>query len=145
MTRKDRSARHSASLVLCVCTLLCSCSSAPAIQASGCRGGERPMRTDTLYFGTQSPVGTVSAADWLDFVEHTVTPRFAGGFTVWPASGVWRSRSGEIVHEESHMLQVVHTPSPADETAIAEIIGAYKLRFAQEAVLRVTDEVCASL
>jgi hypothetical protein len=93
--------------------------------------------TDTLYFGTETPSGTVSAAEWQTFVDEVVTPRFPQGFTVTRGEGQWRGPDGRIVHESSYILQLVHADFRRDEGAIAEIAAEYKARFHQDAVLRV--------
>ena len=47
------------------------------------------------------------------------------------------SDTGELVHEPSHVLSLVHPADAASETAVGEIVAEYKNRFEQEAVLRV--------
>jgi Protein of unknown function (DUF3574) len=90
--------------------------------------------SDTLYFGTAKPDGSVvTAAEWQQFLREEVTPRFPG-FTHWEAHGSWKD-----VPEESHVLQLVH--EPGREADVLAIIDAYKKRFAQEAVLQVRSDV----
>jgi hypothetical protein len=92
------------------------------------------QESDTLYFGTAKPDGSVvSVADWQQFLRDTVTPRFAG-FTHWEAHGSWKG-----TEEETHVLVIVHPPG--HEGAIQHIIDEYKKRFAQESVLRVRTDV----
>lgn len=93
--------------------------------------------TDTLYFGTQTPDGTVTQAEWQKFVDEVVTPRFPEGFTVSRGEGQWRGPDGSIVRESSYILQLVHADTPRDADAIAAIAAEYKARFRQDAVLRV--------
>jgi hypothetical protein len=93
--------------------------------------------TDTLYFGTQTPDGTVTPAEWQTFVDEVVTPRFPEGFTVSRGEGQWRGPDGSIVRESSYILQLVHVDTPHDADAIAAIAAEYKARFRQDAVLRV--------
>jgi hypothetical protein len=95
---------------------------------------------DSLYFGTAIPDGIVSAADWAKFLESTVTPLFPRGLTSSCASGQWRSADGEIVREDSHVLQLLHPDDAASEQGIRELIERYKSRFRQEAVLRITTQ-----
>ncbi len=113
-------------------------------RAPACARGQLAMRTEWLYFGTATPQGAVSAEARRGFVDEVVTPRFPDGLTTWPASGQWKSASGATVPEASWVLNVVHRPDPASETAIAEIVDAYKQRFRQESVLRVASEVCVA-
>ena len=108
-----------------VLLLLAACSGAVLYQR---------MESDTLYFGTGKPDGTVvTAAEWQQFLHDEVTPRFPG-FTHWETHGSWKD-----VPEEGHVLQVVH--GPGHEADVAAIIDAYKKRFAQEAVLQVRGDV----
>lgn len=93
--------------------------------------------TDTLYFGTQTPAGTVSPEQWQAFVDEVVTPRFPDGFTVTRGEGQWRGPDGAIVHESSYILELVHVDSRRDAGAVAAIAAEYKARFHQDAVLRV--------
>lgn len=100
---------------------------------------------ELLYFGTATPSGHVTPEDWGQFLNETVTPRFPEGFSAWQASGQWRSASGEIIREPSYVLSLVHTDDPAPNKAVQDIIATYKMRFQQEAVLRVTSHTCMSL
>ena len=119
--------------------------------ASGCAGMPGPACgsgqqavTEMLYFGTDSPDGPVSDAQWQAFVEEVVTPRFPEGMTTWRAQGQWRGADGVIVREASHVLQLVRFGG-AGADAGAEIADAYRKRFSQEAVLRIQTQGCASL
>jgi hypothetical protein len=122
---------------------LAACASMPA-PVTACAPGRRAMESELLYFGTASPQGAVSAADWRDFVDVVVTPRFPDGLTVWPASGQWRSADGSLVRESSWVLNVIHAPDASADAAIAAIIDAYKQRFHQESVLRATSAACVA-
>ena len=91
-----------------------------------------PQQCDTLYFGTATPDGSaVTESEWEAFVADTITPRFPG-FTEWETDGHWKNE-----HERTHVVLVMHASS--EDLAIAQIIDAYKQRFHQEAVLRVTS------
>lgn len=108
----------------------------------GCNSGLQAAVQDRLYFGTATPDGVVSAADWQGFVDGVVTPRFPEGLSVWPAAGQWKSAAGPIVREASYVLDLVHAPGAAPEAAIGDIVRIYKARFRQEAVMRVSSPVC---
>jgi len=73
-----------------------------------------------------------------------VTPRFPDGFTSWRAEGQWRGTNGSIVREPSVVLEIVHRPTAAADSAIVAIASEYKRRFHQEAVLRLTTPVFAT-
>ena len=107
--------------------------------------GRLPIsRSRSLYFGTAKRDGVVSAEDWARFLESTVTPRFPQGLTSTRASGQWRSPDGEIVREDSHVLQLLHPDDEPTEKAIRELIDIYKRQFKQDAVLRTISHTCAS-
>jgi hypothetical protein len=108
---------------------------------TGTAGFEKRIRTE-LYFGRSIRTGAeVSDADWVDFVAKEIAPRFPGGFTVLDARGHWRSDAGRVVVERSKVVIIIHRESPNARMHLFNIIGAYKRRFRQEAVLRVVDRV----
>lgn len=109
-----------------------------------CREGDTLAVHDSLYFGTAKPNGVVTPEDWGVFLETTVTPRFPQGLTSSRASGQWRGADGEIVREDSHVLQLLHPGDLSTEQAIKEVVEIYKRQFQQEAVLRIRSTTCAS-
>lgn len=121
--------------------VLVACAQTPR---AACGSGQQPALQDLLYFGTATPDGMVSAADWRDFVDTTITPRFPEGLSAWPAAGQWKPAAGSIVREASYVLSLVHPEGATHEAAIGEIVAAYKARFRQEAVLRVSSSACIS-
>ncbi len=99
------------------------------------------MTVTTLYFGTDRVGGVVTDSQWHAFVDEVVTPRFPDGLTHWRASGQWKSASLGIVREASHVLVIAHSNAGA---AVDEIVGDYKSRFDQEAVLEIESPGCVS-
>jgi hypothetical protein len=122
-------------------SVFAACATAPAPR---CATGQQTAIQDLVYFGTDKPTGRVTPEEWTQFLGEIVTPRFPQGFSVWQASGQWRSASGTIVQEPSYVLSLVHPPGVAVDQAIAELIASYKERFQQEAVLRVRSGACTS-
>lgn len=115
------------------------------MQSAGCGTGAARSVSDLMYFGTDKPTGgSVSQAEWNDFLQGFVTPRFPQGLTVWPGAGQWLGADGAIVREPSFVVSLFHPDDEASERAVQAIAAEYKLRFAQEAVLRVRSEVCVS-
>lgn len=115
-----------------------------SLHKPACADGSHPAIQDTLYFGTGKPDGAVTPDEWTAFLETKVTRRFPQGLTVSQASGQWRGAGGSIVHEPSHVLQLVHPDDTSSEDSIAEIIATYKVQFKQESVLRVKTATCVS-
>jgi hypothetical protein len=123
--------RRTASALLVLFTLSCA----------GLAVYER-QEMDTLYFGTQKAEGgVVSDAEWQTFLADEITSRFPSGLTTWEASGQWRDQHNVIERERTHIVQIVHPASGADEGRIVAIIEAYKKRYVQEAVFRVRSDV----
>jgi len=65
-----------AALIGCASTVIVSC-----------REGEKLLVYTSLYFGTGTPDGVITAKDWDEFLAKTVTPRFPRGLTLSRASG----------------------------------------------------------
>jgi hypothetical protein len=94
---------------------------------------------DRLFCGLAIPGGgEVSEAEWRAFVADEVTPRFPEGLTIWRAEGQWRGPDGAIVREPSLVIEILHRPDLRIDEKIVAIAEAYKTRFKQDAVLRVT-------
>ena len=141
--------RSVATLLLAAAATLAAsgCASGPdpvLVPAPKCARGQQPMRSELLYFGAAMPEGAVSADDWRRFVDEVVTPGFPDGLTAWQASGQWKPARGAPVREASWVVSVVHWPDAKSETAIGAIVDAYKTRFHQESVLRVSSEACVT-
>lgn len=106
--------------------------------------GQRAVQ-EWVYFGTETPSGSVTSEAWTRFLGEVVTPQFPAGLSVWQASGQWRAASGAMVKEPTYILSLIHPNDPVTNKAIQDILSSYKTRFQQEAVLRVTTPVCTSL
>jgi Protein of unknown function (DUF3574) len=95
------------------------------------------VRTE-LIFGRAVPGGGyVSEAEWRVFVAEQIAPRL-DGFTVFPVTGQSRTQAGTLVAEESFLVLVLHPPTAASGAAIEAIRAAYRQRFHQETVPRVS-------
>jgi hypothetical protein len=105
----------------------------PAVAAVSMRCS--PQTLSRLYFGLDSPHGPVSDAAWQDFVAQDIAPRLPAGFTLLAARGQWRADDGSVRSEDSRVLEVVGDDGLEQRHALAEIVGRYKQRFAQESVL----------
>ena len=98
-----------------------------------------------IFFGRGKPDGSqVTDAEWDEFMDHFVTPRFPQGLTVLEAQGRWKGNSGKIVKEASKILVLVYQPSPENTKKLDEICTEYKTKFQQEALLKVTQGVDVS-
>jgi hypothetical protein len=143
------------SLALLVVALL-----APALEAKNkpTRGGAQSAaaqqrqaasevwRRTELYFGTAKSDGTaVTEAQFLQFVDEVITPRFPDGLTVLTGYGQFRNSVGVIIRERSLALILLYPLSLRDANRkIEEIRAAYKQAFQQESVLRVDSLAAVS-
>lgn len=106
--------------------------------ASVAPAGDIGVLSDRLFCGRSIPAGgTVSDPEWETFLRDVVTPRFPDGFTVHRGRGQWRGETG-ITAEEVMILEVLHPYSAETDRLMREIAEEYRVRFGQEAVLRVT-------
>ena len=98
------------------------------------------VRTE-LFFGTAQPDGAVSDAEFLEFVDRVITPRFPDGLTLLKGDGQFRDEEGVIVKEASFVLILFYPLEDFSESSrkIDVIRERYKNRFDQESVLRVDD------
>ncbi len=106
---------------------------------TGCSGGK--WSRYELYMGQTFNDGkdSVGAQQWEDFLKTEVTPKFSDGYTVLEAQGFWGSK-GVTYAEKSKVLMVVSPDGDAEEY-IDEVADAYKKKFNQEAVLKLTYPV----
>lgn len=103
-------------------------------------------RRTELYFGSQKPDGSaVNEAEFEQFVDDVITPRFPDGLTLLTGYGQFRNSANVIVEEQSFVLILLY---PRDDreagSEIEEIRTAYKDVFEQESVLRVDSMVRVS-
>jgi transcription termination factor NusB len=97
--------------------------------------------TADLFFGRNIPGGgEVSKAEFAEFIDSTITPRFPDGLTVYDADGQFRDSTGTIIEERSQIITLVFEDTPENESEIDEIIQSYTEQFQQESVLLVVDE-----
>ena len=91
-----------------------------------------------LYFGTGRPDGSVvSDAEFQQFVDLQVTPRFPDGLTLLSGYGQFKNSVGVITKERSLVLILFYPPQMRDASKlIQEIREIYKAMFQQESVLR---------
>jgi hypothetical protein len=98
------------------------------------------VRTE-LYFGTATEDGAVTDAEFKDFIDTYVTPRFPDGLTLIKADGQFRGVDDVVIKERSYVLMLLYPYENLKEgnNEIEQIRRIYKRRFSQESVLRVDD------
>jgi hypothetical protein len=115
---------------------------AGSAQAS-CPAGLHPVTTAELFFGLDTPAGTISDTDWKAFVDQDVTPRFPAGLTVWDGAGQWREPDGALTREPAKVMLIVLGARRGEDARLAQVIAAYKVRFGQQSVLLTEHRDCA--
>ncbi len=107
-----------------------------------CAVGAPMVRTE-LFFGLdRGEDPPVTEAEWQEFVDTEVTPRFKEGLTILSSYGQYLTESGELITEDSKILILLHDGSPAASADIDAVRQAYLARFNQESVLRVDADAC---
>src|SRR5262245_59931895 len=107
--------------------------------------GERFARTE-LFFGSSRPEGEVTDAEFQQFLDGFVKPRFPDGLTLLAGVGQFRGADGIPVHERSRVLILLYPDDERGENSkrIEEIRAAYKSQFRQQSVLR-SDRCCENV
>jgi hypothetical protein len=91
-----------------------------------------------LYFGTNNRNGQLADAEFSRFIDSEVARLFPDGWTVLTGYGQYRSSSGALIRERSHLLILLYPPQLHDaDKRIEEIRRRYKQAYGQESVLRV--------
>jgi hypothetical protein len=108
-----------------------------------CSAGLHRAMTAELFFGRNiEDNGEVSNADWGQFVDAEVTPRFPDELSVGDVYGQWRNPTGGFVREQSKALFLVLTGAPDELQKLDLVRNSYKARFHQESVMVVEQQAC---
>jgi Protein of unknown function (DUF3574) len=98
--------------------------------------GEVWARTE-LYFGTDRPGANVTDAQFRQFVDQYVTPRFPDGLTLLTGYGQFLNSTNLLVKERSKVLILFYPTNLKNANGkIEDIRDLYKNLFQQESVLR---------
>jgi hypothetical protein len=100
-----------------------------------------------LFVGLSKPDGSlVTEAEFWQFIDREVTPRFPEGLTLLSGVGQFRNTKGEVIREPSRQLIWLYplTERLVSDRKIEEIRTAYKIAFQQQSVLRVDSQGCTS-
>jgi hypothetical protein len=101
-----------------------------------------------LYFGLESPQHPgqgVSEAQWQDFLDKEVTPRFPSGLSVVDVYGQWQGKKDPApARLKSKVLIVDYPDTQENRDKVEAIRSAWKKQTGQLSVLRVTEAVDVS-
>jgi hypothetical protein len=96
-----------------------------------------------LYFGlgpADHPETGVSEAQWREFLDNEVTPRFPAGLSVLDVYGQWESKGHSAPERlRSKMLIIDFSDSEENRAKIEAIRSAWKQRTGDQSVMRVTE------
>lgn len=117
---------------------------APVLAGDAAHPGHTAGWIDTkLYFGlgpADHPEQGISEAEWREFLDKEVTPRFPGGLSVVDVYGQWQGKSESAAERlRSKMLIVDHPDTAEDRAKIAAIRAAWKQRTGDQSVLEVSE------
>ncbi|MGO9494442.1 MAG: DUF3574 domain-containing protein [Terracidiphilus sp.] len=139
------------SLLLCVAIAGCAhpgqtatAAATPTLQGDSAQPGQAAGWVDTkLYFGlgpADHPEQGVSEAQWRDFLDKEVTPRFPDGLSVLDVYGQWQGKNETAPERLRSKLLVIDYPDNAENRAkIDAIRAAWKQRTGDQSVLKVTE------
>ena len=117
---------------------------APALKGDPAHPGRTSGWVDTrLYFGlgpADHPEKGISEAQWRDFLDKEVTPRFPEGLSVVDVYGQWQGEKGPAPERlRSKLLIVDYQDSPENRDKVEAIRSAWKRHTGDMSVLRVTQ------
>jgi hypothetical protein len=117
---------------------------APTLQGDSAHPGQTSGWVDTkLYFGlgpADHPEQGVSEAQWREFLDKEVTPRFPNGLSVLDVYGQWQGKNENSPERLRSKLLIIETPDNAENRAkIDAIRAAWKQRTGDQSVLKVTE------
>jgi hypothetical protein len=96
-----------------------------------------------LYFGlgpVDQPGQGISEAEWRDFLDREVTPRFPSGLSVLDVYGQWQGKDAPSPSRLRSKLLIVDYPDTQENRDKIEAIrAAWKARTHHQSVMRVTE------
>ena len=117
---------------------------APTLQGDPAHPGRTQGWVDTkLYFGLGTidrPEQGVSEAQWREFLDREVTPRFPAGLSVLDVYGQWQGKNQSGPKRlRSKMLIIDYPDTQENRDKIEAIRAAWKQKTGDQSVMRVTE------
>ena len=101
-------------------------------------------RVELLFGATWADGNAIDVQQWDGFLAAEVTPRFPAGLTELSGRGQWRRPDGAVAKIPTRVLLIWYAPSREATASIEAIRDAYKARFKQLSVMRVTGADCVA-
>ncbi|MGB7546909.1 MAG: DUF3574 domain-containing protein [Terracidiphilus sp.] len=122
---------------------------APTLAGDAAHPGQTKGWVDTrLYFGlgpADHPEQGISEAQWREFLDKQVTPRFPAGLSVVDVYGQWQGKTEPAPERlRSKMLLIDYPDTQENRDKIEAIRAAWKQQTGDQSVLRVTEPVDVS-
>ena len=117
---------------------------APTLTGDAAHPGQTQGWVDTkLYFGlgpAEHPEQGISQADWRNFLDREVTPRFPTGLSVVDVYGQWQAKTEPAPERlRTKMLIIDYLDTQENRNKIAAIRAAWKQKTGAQSVMRVTE------
>jgi hypothetical protein len=106
--------------------------------------GEIFARTELLFGLSRANAADITEAEFQQFIDREVTPRFPQGLTLLTGNGQFQDSTGHIIQEGSKLLILLYPLSKVSSALVDEIRAQYKSAFQQESVLRTDEHSCVS-
>lgn len=106
--------------------------------------GDTFMRTELVFGMSRSSGSDITEAQFRDFIDAEVTPRFPDGLTLLSGNGQFKDSTGAVIKEKSKVLVLLYPFSIRSSRLVEEIREQYKTLFQQESVLRIDERSCVS-
>jgi len=108
-----------------------------------CPAGEQRLRTAQLFFGQRSAGKPwVPETQFRKFVDEELTTRFPDGLTVLEGGDRWKGDENKQIREAAKVVLIVLPKEGDAQPRLDAVREAYRVRFAQDSVLRVTEPSC---
>jgi hypothetical protein len=119
-------------------------SASPTLAGDPAHPGQTQGWVDTqLYFGlgpADQPEQGISEAEWREFLDTQVTPRFPAGLSVVDVYGQWQGKKETVPSRLRSKLLIIDYPDTQENRDKIEAIrAAWKQQTGAHSVLRVTQ------
>jgi cytochrome c len=122
--------------ILLAVTMLAGCGSESTTPTS-----DEWVQTE-IYMGLDIPGdGVVSEVEFQRFLEEVVSVEFPLGMTVYDTYGQMMDGDGNIVHQSTKVVALVHKNDDASSISVAQVIEAYRERFGGPQVMHTTTRI----
>ena len=113
------------------------------LRPGACPAGQERLRTAQLFFGHKAPdQPRVPDRAFRKFVDEELTTRFHDGLTVLDGGRQWKGEPDQLIRDSAKVVLIVLPKAGDSQPQLDAVLSAYKVRFKQDPVLRVTQPAC---